>query len=408
MKLNSLINIFLRGLTIGSRFLLTFIIAQYISIEELGTYSLVNTSIILGVILVGFDFYMFANRVILKDKKNLNEILFNQFLFYIFIYFIILISMLFIHALLHWDLKILILFTVLLFIEHLSQELYRLFIIFGRPLTANFLLFSRSGMWGIIAIIFLVFLENARNIEFVLYCWLIGSSLSLFLSFYLFSRIYRDFQILKLSSLNFDLIKKGIKASIPFFISTIFLKIIEFFDRFIINYFLGKEQLGIYTFFYNISNILPVFVFTSVGMFLYPKAVEYFANGKIKEYQTLIKRMYKLSILSMVSLAIFATIAMKVSLIIIKDSKLVDSEPLFYLMLIQMVFIIFAQLSHYELYAQNKERKILFTTVISSVVSIFGNIILIPTIGINGATISGILSFALLFGIRKKYSKLEY
>ena len=83
----SFINISLRGLTLLSKFIFIFLLGKYAEDEFfLGEYGIIVTSISLIIYLVGFDYYVFNTREILKSKENIIEKIRNQFFFHLLPY----------------------------------------------------------------------------------------------------------------------------------------------------------------------------------------------------------------------------------------------------------------------------------------------------------------------------------
>lgn len=65
-----LINIALRGMTLGSKFLLIFFLARFLEPAELGLYGLLVATIGYALYLLGLDFYTYSTREILKRERN--------------------------------------------------------------------------------------------------------------------------------------------------------------------------------------------------------------------------------------------------------------------------------------------------------------------------------------------------
>ena len=77
----------------------------------------------------------------------------------------------------------------------------------------------------------------------------------------------RDYDFKDLTeAINWDWIKNGVKVSIPFFIGTLAYKVIEFSDRYMIDYYMTKADVGVYVFFGGIANTVNIVVFTLVIM----------------------------------------------------------------------------------------------------------------------------------------------
>ncbi len=261
----------LRGISVIAKFFFTVLYFKS-SESGFGEYNLVAVSILLLVYLLGLDFYSFANREILKPGANRQKIIFNQFSFYLLLYILLLPVVYVIYHLLGFDKEYLVLFYFVLISEHLNFEFYRLLFVFKKPLAANINLFLRNGLWVLGAVIILWF-QQEITINQVLTYWLAGNIAALVFS--IFVILKKRKKIVK-SSLQIDIswIKKGIYISIPYILGTISYKTIEFADRYMIDRFIDKKAVGVYSFFANMANVINIVLFTLVVSVLYPYIVE--------------------------------------------------------------------------------------------------------------------------------------
>ena len=124
-----LTNLGLRGTTLVSKFLLIFMLARFLEPAELGLYGLLTVSISYGLYFLGFDFYIFTTREILKaEPSGRGQLLKSQVALSLILYavFLPLTIVLFGLELLPWWL--LPWFMALLVLEHITQELNRLLV----------------------------------------------------------------------------------------------------------------------------------------------------------------------------------------------------------------------------------------------------------------------------------------
>lgn len=141
-----LTNLGLRGTTLVSKFLLIFMLARFLEPAELGLYGLLTVTISYALYFLGFDFYIFTTREILKaEPENRGQLLKSQIALSLILYavFLPLSVGLFVVGLLPWWL--LPWFLALLVLEHITQELNRLLVALQRQLVASWVLFSEQG-----------------------------------------------------------------------------------------------------------------------------------------------------------------------------------------------------------------------------------------------------------------------
>ena len=101
---------------------------------------------------LGLDFYSFNNREILQEnssesgKKIKNQFFYSPSL-------PIVLPLLYVFGLFDFiGEKYIFLFYLILIFDHISIELYRLLVVFSKPIQANMNLFLRTGIWILVLI----------------------------------------------------------------------------------------------------------------------------------------------------------------------------------------------------------------------------------------------------------------
>ncbi|PED96587.1 hypothetical protein COL64_02760 [Bacillus toyonensis] len=401
----SFVNLVIRGLTLLSRFILIFFIAKYLTPNDLGVFGIFSVTINLSVLLIGLDFYMYSTREIINSPKDSHvEIIKNQFLFHILSYCIFLPVLSLVFYLDILESKYIVIFLLLVIFEHISQELYRIYSALEKPIIANVLLFIRSASWIYILIFLFIFNQESRNLDLIWTFWLAGSFVSIVCGV-LWLKNQLDFNCIK--NINFKWIQEGLIRAIPFFIATVALKGIEFSDRYILKFYYGDGMVGIYTFFINISNVIPVFIFSGISMFLYPKIIRFYNEKKYNEYYRTLKKMTLYSTCSAVALSIIMIILLKIIIIVLGKNDYEQYDRIFYIMLMTSFVSVLGQVPNYILYAKKKDKELLFSTILGFVTSLVLNFIFIPIYGVYGAAF-GNLCATLVMVLSKVFFSLKF
>ncbi|WP_117017286.1 oligosaccharide flippase family protein [Aeribacillus pallidus] len=396
------ISVLLRSFTLGSKFLLLFVMARALSPEDVGVYGLITTSIGLSLYVLGMDFYVFNTREILSDKKNnKSKFIRDQFVFHFLMYIVVLPLLIFMFIFKIIPLDYIIVFYLLLIFEHLSQEFYRLFITFSRPLLANILLFIRSGIW-ILIVCFLWVFHYHLTLTTIFILWLIGAVTSVFVSVI----VLKKTGVLKnvFEPINWDWIRKGFFVSLPFFISTIIFNLMQYIDRYILQIYHGEKVVGVYTFYMSIANAVQVFIFTGIFSILSPKAIKQYQASQVKEYRETMRKMTFTAIVSLVFLVIFILLGIKPLLNLIGKETYIQSQSLIWILLIAVSFNTISQTFHYSLYVRGMDRQIFLSTMISFTVALIANLMLVPNYSFYGAAISLMLAMISLFSTKMYFS----
>lgn len=402
--MQKIINLLLRLLAMGAKFLLVIFIGKYLSSEALGEYGLFFSTITIAIFFLGMDFYVFNTReIIATSEKNKKAILIrDQFIFYIFTYIIILPLLIVVFFLNIIDFKYMILFYLVLVAEHISQEFYRLFITLSRQTLATFLLFIRSGIWiYVLVAVWVLDLGNLKNLKFVYIGWLFGAFLSVAIGIFYLIKDYglNNFK----GKINFTWIKSGLKISMPFFMGTIAYKIVEFSNRYIIDFFMSKSDVGVFTFFSNIANSLQTIVYTLVIMMYYPKIIAAYQSGS--ETATLIKNFTKETILYSMICSVVMAISIYPILGFLNKTEFFENLPIFWILLISILFANLSLVPHYQLFAMKKDILIRNITIGVAILNVVLTLTLVYFYGLYGAAIAMIISYFAMYFI--KYRKVK-
>ncbi len=389
----------LRGFSILAKFLFTVLYFRY-SEAAFGTYSLIATTVFLLVYLLGLDFYSYANRAVMEPGSHPQKIIFNQFSLYLILYVILFPVVYLIFRFENFNPHYLWLFYAVLVTEHLNLEFYRLLFVFKKPWAANINLFLRNGLWVLLAAGY-IFKYQQIEIDTVLWLWL-GGNLSALLFSLLISWAKRqkiDFQNFKIDA---QWIKTGIIISLPYMFSTLSYKTIQFSDRYLIDWFMDKKAVGVYSFFDNMANVMNILIFTVVISVLYPGLVESIMKKDKNRFSQIYRQFKKEIIFYGLGIAMILSVVLPFILIYIGKDMYVKQFHVFLLLILGNFMLNLSFVHHYIIYAYKKDWKIFKATFIAAVLNIILNLILIPVLGISGAAIATFISFGTIYLFKSK------
>ncbi len=392
----------LRGLSILAKFVFTTLYFRY-SEAAFGEYSLVATTILLLVFLMGMDFYSYANREILTPDSNPQKIIFNQFSLYLILYVLLFPVVYFIFKWANFNPDYQYLFYAVLITEHLNFEFYRLLFVFKKPLAANINLFFRNGFWVLLAAV-LIYKNNSITMQTVLQLWLLGNVLAL-----LFSLALSWSKRHKIALQNFvwdkQWILKGLYISIPYILGSLAYKTIEFSDRYMIDYFLDRKAVGVYAFFSNIANVLNIVVFTVVISVLYPSLVEKVMERNKPAFEKVYRKFTKEVWIYSLGFGLLLLIILPILLKLIDKEVYLQQFYVFVLLLAGNIILNISFVYHFVIYAYKKDWKIFKATLWAAVANVILNLLLIPYWGIAGAAVATFISFLTIIVYKQKEAK---
>ncbi|XPS89872.1 putative membrane protein [Desulfosarcina variabilis str. Montpellier] len=386
----SLFNILLKAFILLSKFFFISSLANHYSTVEIGQYCLFLSSVMIGTLLIGFDFYSFNTREIISLKPiKIIDAIRDQLAFHLLSY---LISVPFLFLFFNLDIipKALILwFIVILFSEHICTELHRFLIIFRQPISANINQFLRSSLWMLIITLLLIFDFRVNMLSFIFCSWLFGNLICFIFSIYSLRSLPWKFFFNK--KIDFYRILNGLKSLLPIYISSIFLKIVEYSDRFFINYYSHSSSLGIYFFFASITNVIQSFTYAGVISIFLPQILNAYQSQEKFTYKILILKMLKGTFIICLFISIILVIFILPFLNFINGQIYIQNIKLFYLMLFSNSIISIGLIPHFLLYSQNKDYPIMYSSLLSGLSIILLHIVFIPKFGIFGAVFSNII-----------------
>ncbi len=395
-------NLALRGVSILSRFGLLLFMSKYLTTNQLGDFSLFNTSIMISYMILGWDFYMYSSRKLIGTKNRVKvKYITNQLYFYLGFYILILPILVF--AIYYFGLPFsnAKYFLVILILEHLGQELFRLLIALKKPFLANVSFFIRSSIWVIIML--LLHYTNIviiSRLELIYQYWVVGSSINVIIFAYY---IVFSLKLVRLKKPNIKWIKEGFIIASYFFASTMAFKIVEFSNRYILDWKTTKSEVGIYSLFSQIASLINVFVFTFTIMYLYPKLIEAYKSNNMIAFDLIKKDMFKQIMLITGLLSLIIIITIDPVLLIIDKPEISQNKSILYILLAANFLLSLSFIPNYHLFAFGKDKLILISSVSSAIFVLVFGILLISYYGILGAAISLLSGYLVLF-----LSKLYY
>lgn len=194
---------------------------------------------------------------------------------------------------------------------------------------------------------------------------------------------------------RFNRSKEHINFSIPLMVNNISLWIVDVSDRYFIGYFLGSAYVGFYNPGYVLGKIMELFV-SPLQLILPSALADHFENNRIKEVQNILRYSLKYYLLIAIPSLFGLSILSKTLLTLLSTKEIAFNGYL--VISFVAIGILFQALSEIfkNILILTKNTKIVGTMwILLAILNIILNIVLIPIIGIVGAAISTMLTYAL-------------
>ncbi|CZV99784.1 lipopolysaccharide biosynthesis protein [Enterobacter cloacae] len=401
---NKLFPLSLRGGTLASKFILIIFISRYYNLSNLGEYALVVAGVSYVGYLLGFDFYTYSSRKIIgaSETKQASYIK-NQFSLY-FLHYSLMVLFLLVAIIISppW-INLAIIFVALIILDHCSQEVMRLLVIYEHPLSANVQFFIRNGLWVYIYILF-VFINGHTDFDYIWFFWIAAEIISLLFAGVILKKI--PLSLIFRSEIDWKWVISGIKVCLPLLISTLSLRGIFTADRYILGLFDSKEAVGIYSYFSSFSSSIMAFVDAGVVMLFYPKLVKYAKEGNNEKFISTKRKFLRYLILTSVIISLILVFCVPVLSEYSGKKDFLNSLPLFYVLISGSVIYCISLVYHFELYAKNNDKAIIISGVTAFCVSVCLMFILGYLYSSLGIAASQLVGIIILFLAKSKYCRL--
>lgn len=370
-------------------FLLIPIYTKFLTAADYGTADLVQTTVTLLITVLSLYIGSSVLRFVIEDKENL----YGTVTFAIIILFSSIVLVVFCLPVLNLvdelsDLK---------FVFLLTYAVY-LFDPFLDNIAKGINCIKFIGITSVIKTIFVLFFNLLFIVTFrfgvqgYLYAYVLGIGCINIIKM-IGLKVWR---FINISSVNKDLTKKMLKYSLPLVLVNIGWWFNNSVNKYIITFFCGATQLGLYTAASKFPSILVVFQ-TMTGDALNLSILEEYKKTGADNYYSILYRFYSFFLVLLGALLISSS--RLISSILFSNDFIVawNYVPL---LIYGSVFSVITGCIGSFFSAAMKNSILCTTTLIGALFSIVMNLILVPRIGVYGTAITFVISNVIIWAIR--------
>ncbi len=401
------INISLRALEVASKFTLTIIITAFGNETLLGDYSIVLTTVTIAYLFLGMDFYTFSHREIIQHpSQSRGKMIYDQIAWGLFIS-VFVIVLFFLIGQFNPEFPFLYHgFYVMLLLpsEFINQEIYRFLILFGKTSLANLMSFIRNGFWVLLLGGILYFDLNDFSLELLIGSWALCSWIAFFIGLYLLGK-FQKLSVHLLSPINISWLKQGLISALPFFVSTLFLKVLEFANRYILLHFSSKSTVGVFVFYAQFASIINILLNVAVLAVYYPKFLHLANNNK--ELIKIRNKCRTIITLSYLLLGPLCYVFQSYYLQYFANDRLElkNNLNIYWLVLLGSYFSSLTVLSDYVLYTKHFDKVLAYVTIITGTLSFLIVFFMTKYLALFGVALGTAISFFVLWLFKYYYER---
>lgn len=193
--------------------------------------------------------------------------------------------------------------------------------------------------------------------------------------------------------ISFTFLKKVLPYGMKVYVSCLVTFLLLRTDMMMLNYYLSKSEVGLYSLAVNISDMLYMLSGTITAV-LFPKLS---ACKKIDEKINMFKKVMFVMVPLMILAALFMGVLAKVIIVILYGNEYIGSVPLIKRLLVASVAWGWLGLVNNFLASENRFWEMLVASLIGFVLNIVINYFLIPVYGAAGAALASNISYVFVF-----------
>lgn len=383
--------------SLGSKLMVFFLVpiyTYYLNTNEFGLVDLLTTTISLILPLFTMSIAESVLRFVMDKNYNKKTILINSFIVIVlgFILLLLLYPVLVIILPFH---DYIFYFYILLFLQSIysllaqyirAEGLVRLYAISG-VLNAFILLICN--------IVLLVLLN--MGITGYLYSIILSYLLSsIFIT--IFGKVYRHINFKKV---NIRIMEEMLRYSIPLIPNALMWWIMGLSDRYIITYFLGLGANGLYA----VANKIPSILNIVNSIFFQAWQMSAIEEVNSKNKSTFFSNVFNIFSVAMLVSTSLLLLNLKFIIGTLVSEDYFESWKYVPFLLLGIVFSSFSGFLGTNYIAAKRTSGVFKTSIIGAILNILVNLVLIPLIGLNGAALGTMFSFAIIWLLRVKDTK---
>lgn len=358
-----LVPIGLRLFSLALRSVLVFLLARYLPPAQIGIYGLLVVTIAYVIFPLGFDFYTYSTREILRsDRARWPTFLRSQVAFTLVLYAIICpaLLLLFVAGLLPWT--VVLWFYILIPLEHLGLELDRLLIAMLDQVGASIGLFLRQALTPLVVVPILALVPQSRSLEVVLAAWALFDLIGVLVGL---GFVRRRLAGTSKGTVDWSWVRQGIMVSVPFLIGTLCLRALFTVDRQVLQVTANLEVVAAYTLFMTIGNGLTNIIYAGVHQFAYPQLVKAAHDRNLPSFRKNLKSMLVRTLIVIAGVSLAAIALLPLLLAFVGHDTYREYAWMLPWVLVVTGLYNLSLVPHFALYALDEDRTILWLTVAS-------------------------------------------
>lgn len=381
--LAGLISIGLRALVLLGKFAFIVALAKYTDTATVGIYALLVTTVSVAIYVIGLEIHTYTGREIVSDRADGKGAVHVQS-HLLTVTAVFLIALPFIWGFTTWlglgGRFSFLLFGIIVLLEVFGQELGRYLIMLSRPVAHNILQFIRASAWMPVPVALMVSGDGGIGIDTILWSWLGGSLAACLFGFW----HVRAF-LAPLHPFRLDWLGKAFLSARHYFAVALLSQVQYYSDRFVVQYFMGENAVGVLSFYQSFANTMVAFVHTGVISVMLPRLLLAAKHGDFGAEARVRRSMFGWGVALAAGISVALAIGMPFLMQQMDKAAYLPALPLFYILLFGNLLLVVGVVVHMSLYARRKDAQLMRVSLVVVPLGLLVNTAVVPIYGIFGA-----------------------
>ena len=393
----SILNIAMRIISLMAKLGLAFYMGSYCSLSDLGMYGLVFAEVMMIGTIMGIHIdYMVSRDLINKPSLTQAHYIRDVGVFYGLNFLLLALFMasgIALH-LFRYDIKMVFFIYTIGVLETIANTFYTNMNAMNQQITANLLFFLRSGLWAIIVMAGGIYYPLFRTIDAILTGWICGLVLCLIGTAWSWKHF--PWSTVRKTPVNWQWILKNIKKSVFIWIGGLGLIGGGYIDRFITDHYLGRDMVGIITFYSSFTVGVLTLLQSGIFAFASPRMVAFYRSGQTGRFWNEVRHAAWQALVLCLLVSIVISVLMPFFGSLLNRPEFSTNTFTLWLMLIAVTIRSLAEVLFCILFARGQDNAVWKGDLLFIVPVIAGNMVMLPRIGLPAIGYTAILSALIL------------
>lgn len=200
--------------------------------------------------------------------------------------------------------------------------------------------------------------------------------------------------LLHLSAFDAGFARTAFRFGIPMIGTELSYMVLDAGDRILIQHYLGSTALGLYTAAYSLATYLEEALMAPLRMTLLPLFMKLWVNSGKEETARFLTLCLNVFLLGAIGICMVTTVASRDLIIVIVSDKILPASELLPALVVGLFFSASRSFFEAGLLIHNQTKTIAALFAAAAAVNVAINVVLLPRLGLRGAAIATVVSYA--------------